>query len=294
MTGLPATMIGMTDRGFIAEGMVADITVFDPETVIDHATFDDPKQYSDGIEYVIVNGELALFEGELTGIQGGKVLKRSPNMPSRPMSLSELIHVDGTGALLPIEGSDDESMLQIDYTLDQNPEDRQADGYFRISDENNGFDFQSEDLGKIQVTDGWASFTGRGTLNGNDERTFMVIIDENEPGNTDWRQTVTVHIEGLDEIRGLLEERSSVELMKKIVEKFNDRGEIANDEVARHLQTHLTAVGHYEGTELVDKAAKHMQSFKWLLNYQERNELISEKLSSTLVTHADNLMNMWQ
>src|SRR5699024_6540571 len=48
MTGLPATMIGMVDRGFLAPGMVADITVFDPNTIIDHATFEQPELKSEG------------------------------------------------------------------------------------------------------------------------------------------------------------------------------------------------------------------------------------------------------
>ena len=299
MTGLPATIIGMTDRGLIAEGMVADITVFDPETVIDHATFDEPKQYSEGMEYVIVNGELALFEGEVTGKQAGKALKRAPNMPSRPMNPSESIHVEGIGELHPIDQpSDDESWLQIDYSLDQDAHARQAEGHFRISDEKDELDFEAEGLGKIQVTDGWVSFTGRGTLNGNEERTFLVIIDENEPMMTDQRPTITVYIEGMDEIRGFLGETdaepSSIEQMKSLVETFVDEGDITNDAVARLLQTHLTVVGHYEVTDATDKAIKHMNSFKRLLDYQEQNELISERASGILTTHADNLISKWQ
>ena len=66
MTGLPASIIGMVDRGFIAAGMAADLTVFDPATVIDRATYDRPSERSEGIRFVVVNGGLALRDGEPT------------------------------------------------------------------------------------------------------------------------------------------------------------------------------------------------------------------------------------
>jgi N-acyl-D-amino-acid deacylase len=55
--------------------MAADITVFNPETVIDNATYRNPHQYSTGIEYVIVNGEITIERGEHTGALAGKVLR---------------------------------------------------------------------------------------------------------------------------------------------------------------------------------------------------------------------------
>jgi len=76
MTGLPANTIGMEDRGLLKPGMAADITVFDAATIIDHATFANPTARPDGIEYVILNGELALSNGVVTGIQAGEVLNR--------------------------------------------------------------------------------------------------------------------------------------------------------------------------------------------------------------------------
>ncbi|WP_166350550.1 N-acyl-D-amino-acid deacylase family protein [Phytoactinopolyspora limicola] len=86
MTYLPATMIGMVDRGLLAPGMAADVTVFDPATVIDRSTFEQPRQFSEGIEHVVVNGRLALSGGELTGIQAGRSLRRSRGMITRPAS----------------------------------------------------------------------------------------------------------------------------------------------------------------------------------------------------------------
>ena len=58
MTGMPAARVGLKDRGLLREGMFADITIFDPKTVIDRATFEAPNQYPDGIKFVIVNGQL--------------------------------------------------------------------------------------------------------------------------------------------------------------------------------------------------------------------------------------------
>lgn len=77
-TGLPADILGMTDRGYLRPGQVADIAVWDPETFIDTATFIKPHQYSAGIRYVFVNGEVAISEGHLTGALAGKSLRKTP------------------------------------------------------------------------------------------------------------------------------------------------------------------------------------------------------------------------
>jgi len=77
MTSGPALKMGIRDRGLLREGFWADITIFDPKTIIDKATFEDPHQYPVGIEYVIVNGKVVIEEGEHTGVQAGKVLRRT-------------------------------------------------------------------------------------------------------------------------------------------------------------------------------------------------------------------------
>jgi len=77
MTSLPAQRLGLQDRGLIKEGMCADIVVFDPEIVKDKATFTDPHQYPEGIEYVIVNGTTVIEKGKHTGALPGKVLRKS-------------------------------------------------------------------------------------------------------------------------------------------------------------------------------------------------------------------------
>ena len=75
MTGLPAEILSMTDRGTLKEGLAADVVVFDPKRLKDTATFDDPHQYAAGIEYVFVNGQPALVRGRPTGALAGKALR---------------------------------------------------------------------------------------------------------------------------------------------------------------------------------------------------------------------------
>jgi N-acyl-D-aspartate/D-glutamate deacylase/arylsulfatase A-like enzyme len=75
MTALNAAKLGIRDRGLLREGMQADITLFDPATVIDKATYTAPFAYNDGIEYVIVNGIVILEHGRHTGARPGRVLR---------------------------------------------------------------------------------------------------------------------------------------------------------------------------------------------------------------------------
>jgi dihydroorotase/N-acyl-D-amino-acid deacylase len=74
MTSLSAQITGLTDRGLLRAGMAADITIFDPKTVRDQATFESPLQYPGGIPYVIVNGVVVLDQGQHTGAKPGRVL----------------------------------------------------------------------------------------------------------------------------------------------------------------------------------------------------------------------------
>jgi N-acyl-D-amino-acid deacylase len=74
-TSLPAQRMGLRDRGLLRTGAFADITIFDPATVNDAATFKDPHRPSAGIEYVFVNGVLSLEHGKVTGQLGGRPLR---------------------------------------------------------------------------------------------------------------------------------------------------------------------------------------------------------------------------
>jgi N-acyl-D-amino-acid deacylase len=75
MTSLPAQRMGLRDRGMLRAGAFADITIFDPATVKDMATFEDPHRPSVGIEYVFVNGVISLEHGKVTGQLGGRPLR---------------------------------------------------------------------------------------------------------------------------------------------------------------------------------------------------------------------------
>lgn len=74
MSGMPAARLNLGDRGLIKPGMKADIVVFDPDKVIDKATFEKPHQYSEGFLDVLVNGKFALLDGKVTAERPGRVL----------------------------------------------------------------------------------------------------------------------------------------------------------------------------------------------------------------------------
>jgi hypothetical protein len=169
MTGLPAATIGMVDRGLLAAGMAADVVVFDPATVVDHATFEAPMLPSDGIRTVLVNGRLALRDGAPTGERAGQALRRSPHMPARPMS--------APGAhTLRRRGTSGPDGVAIDVT--QGPGARMASGTVQLTQPGSGVALAMTELGQLQTAPGWASVTGRGRLRPSEpERSVVVIVD---------------------------------------------------------------------------------------------------------------------
>jgi N-acyl-D-aspartate/D-glutamate deacylase len=76
MTSLPAQKLGLRDRGVLREGAWADLVVFNPDTVADKATFTEPAQYPDGIDCVLVNGTVAVRQGQYIGSLNGRTLRR--------------------------------------------------------------------------------------------------------------------------------------------------------------------------------------------------------------------------
>ena len=76
MTSLPATTFRLSGRGELREGNWADLVVFDPGKVQDHATFDAPHQYATGFAYVFVNGVAVVKGDQHTGARPGKILRR--------------------------------------------------------------------------------------------------------------------------------------------------------------------------------------------------------------------------
>jgi N-acyl-D-amino-acid deacylase len=75
-TALPAEKLGLRDRGQLKAGKRADIVLLDPQRIADRATFTEPYQYPEGIEYVLVNGQIVIGGGEHTGALPGEVLER--------------------------------------------------------------------------------------------------------------------------------------------------------------------------------------------------------------------------
>ncbi len=77
MTGLPAQKVGLDRRGLIKERYFADITIFNPGKITDKSTFTEPHQYSEGVEYVIVNGKVTVQNGKHSGTTNGRILRKS-------------------------------------------------------------------------------------------------------------------------------------------------------------------------------------------------------------------------
>jgi N-acyl-D-amino-acid deacylase len=85
LTSLPAENLRIRNRGRLAEGYCADIVLFDPAAIQDHATFGNPHQYATGVEYVLVNGEFVLYRGRHTGALVGQVV-RGPGWTGTPQT----------------------------------------------------------------------------------------------------------------------------------------------------------------------------------------------------------------
>ena len=81
MTSLPAWRLGLRDRGELRPGAFADITVFNPDTVIDRSTFEQPRQFPTGIQHVFVNGVQAVRDDRETGNLAGRALRRELGAP---------------------------------------------------------------------------------------------------------------------------------------------------------------------------------------------------------------------
>lgn len=170
MSGLPAVTIGSVDRGFIAPGMAADLVVFDSAAVLDRSTYADPTARPDGIVHVLVNGRWALRDGVVTGEQGGQVLRRSPDMAARPLSLQGDRSLSFTGGVgnarvavsIAQEGSAHSARGLIGLTIDQT-------------------DLTMTALGLLQIVDGWASITGWAATSTGIERAVTVVVDGLDP-----------------------------------------------------------------------------------------------------------------
>ena len=173
MSGLPAATIGLVDRGLLAAGMAADVVVFDPTTIIDHATFEEPTLPSDGVRYVLVNGQFAVNRGEATLAKAGQALRRLEYMPTRPMdapATARAIRGDSPNR----ETSDQLAMVSVNVA--QGPMDRQARGTVWAGTPSDHV-IEVREFGVIQTGSNWASVTGRGAVRGQGEQTITVTLD---------------------------------------------------------------------------------------------------------------------
>src|SRR5262249_7696925 len=75
LTSLPAENLSLRDRGRLKAGNYADIVVFDPASIQDHATYEHPHQLSTGVSYVLVNGQFAIKDGKATGASSGRIVR---------------------------------------------------------------------------------------------------------------------------------------------------------------------------------------------------------------------------
>ena len=194
MSGLPAATIGMVDRGLIAAGMAADITVFDPATVIDHATYENPAVPSEGIRFVLINGTLALIDGAATGAGAGRALIRTANMPSRPTTEAINRHVSAKGTAAG-------ARLALD--LWHRAGARQPTGTLTFDDPQSMLSFKLSAPGVLQVDNDWASFTGRAVQPDGHDRALTVIVDRRDPA-APGMATIVLQLEGARAWRGTL------------------------------------------------------------------------------------------
>ena len=186
---LPASTIGMSDRGLIAMGMAADIAVFDPATIIDRATYENPATPSEGMRHVIVNGIIAWKDGVATGGRGGRPLLRSSHMPSRA--------VQDRARSLKVRGTIDGKRIAID--LAQRAGSREATGSFAID----GYP-EAKKFGVLQTTDRWASVTFVNA--GHAIRATIDLGDPTAPGAA----VVLLHADGEEAFRGTLSATAAV------------------------------------------------------------------------------------
>ena len=155
MTALPVATIGAVDRGMLAPGMVADVVVFDPATIIDRSDYMNPTTPSEGVVHVLVGGRWALRAGAVTGERAGRALTRGEHEPARPSSLrgSRAVRGELTSSgefLLP-----GISAVRID--AQQGANERLATGSVDFLDDQGGVVRVADRLGVLQVAEGWAT-----------------------------------------------------------------------------------------------------------------------------------------
>ena len=177
-SALPAATVGLVDRGILAVGMLADIAVFDAQTITDHATYEQPTLPPDGMRHVIVNGAVALRDGRATGAQAGRALLRTSHMPSRMTTGDGARSVAVSGTL---ESGGGAGAWRIEVAVTQAAGARAATGTVRLVDPS-GRQVVSTRLGVLQTMKGWATVSGLVRVGASGEaQPFTLVIDLANP-----------------------------------------------------------------------------------------------------------------
>lgn len=204
MTGLPATMAGLVDRGYLAVGMAADLAIFDTAAVMDRATFQEPGLRSLGMRHVIVNGRPVLSDGATTGIRAGRPLFRQSWMPSRPQDAIDASRgLEARGLVAPLPGGAETHRIEV--AVRQSAEERHASGTVTIRELAGGAEWRGVAFGVVQTMAGWRSVTGRVQFPATGaERAFTLTLESADPHVRGAPRTVTVDVEGMPRLRGTL------------------------------------------------------------------------------------------
>lgn len=193
MTALPATMIGLTERGYLIPGMIADITLFDPKTVIDMSTLQQPTLRSAGIAAVIVNGRFALRGGALTSGHAGDRLVRSEHEPSRPMHFDVARTVSANGMV---------GGARVAVRLAQAAHGPQPSGSVELTGLADG-KVLSMRPSILQTSTRWASTTGMGRWSDGRDQAITLVAEQADPF-AGGKPTLTVWANGKIVLQGPL------------------------------------------------------------------------------------------
>jgi N-acyl-D-aspartate/D-glutamate deacylase len=200
MTALPASIIGLVDRGLLSVGMHADITVFDPNTIRDRATFTEPAVLPEGVREVLVNGRSVWHAGMPTGATGGSLLVRTRHMPTRPMNSNQYQHVQIQSTLRSLGESEGAATAELRLDLARGGPGKRTTGQLRISGPG-AASLTFVDFGELQWSERWFAITGSArsaakiepvslTLDAADpamDPQFAVLIVDSPTHHAEWR-----------------------------------------------------------------------------------------------------------
>ncbi|MGW7415779.1 N-acyl-D-amino-acid deacylase family protein [Streptomyces sp. NPDC054863] len=180
MTGLPASVLGMTDRGLIAPGMVADLVLFDPAAMCDRATYERPRQYAEGVHAVLLAGVFAMREGVLTGARAGRVLRRPPYAVSDPDAGAPPVPQQGD-VRVKVAGSSPAGICEIDVHGPGHGFEPRGSAVLHTAD---GRTFTASGPGCLRAGTDWAALTGIGRFAGGppqEEVPFHCVVQSADP-----------------------------------------------------------------------------------------------------------------